>query len=294
MARAALLCSFFRSFAVALLMLLDLAVLAFLARAAPPCAWTDALVDSLHAGLCSSASPCSSAPRTAVLFSAWRFPPRLRGLGLLRRAVRRCWRVPGARHRFACGVFSRCSAPRGAVAMYHAAGSAAGGGAGDHSAMIMLAPASLAGVRRGGLLTQRLARHPLLLLPARVWLWPQPAERAVPAAAVGVCVRFLVAGLTLLARLAVSGPRQPPPQWLWLTLAARCCFRRLVSAVAVTADEAYFILWGRAPRSANLPPADCLLDAGAAAALSTALLRAYPSAGAPPRRATVRAAVPLA
>jgi 4-amino-4-deoxy-L-arabinose transferase-like glycosyltransferase len=39
-----------------------------------------------------------------------------------------------------------------------------------------------------------------------------------------------------------------PRQWLWLALAATLLFRLWLSAAApVTADEAYFILWGRAP-----------------------------------------------
>ena len=80
-----------------------------------------------------------------------------------------------------------------------------------------------------------------------VWLGNR-LHAAVPAAAVvkAVYALLVIAGLTLLARspLIALAPRQ----WLLLALAATLLFRFWLAAAApVTADEAYFILWGRAP-----------------------------------------------
>jgi hypothetical protein len=39
-----------------------------------------------------------------------------------------------------------------------------------------------------------------------------------------------------------------PRQWFWLVLAATLAFRLwLAAALPITADEAYFVLWGRTP-----------------------------------------------
>jgi len=86
-----------------------------------------------------------------------------------------------------------------------------------------------------------------------------------------------------------------PGQWLWLALAATLLFRIWLAAAApVTADEAYFILWGRTPAIGyyDHPPMVGWLLAPLAALSEAAWLQRLPALLVPPLAALmVRAAL---
>ncbi len=76
-----------------------------------------------------------------------------------------------------------------------------------------------------------------------------------------------------------------PRQWLWIALAATLLFRLwLAAALPVTADEAYFILWGRAPALGyyDHPPMVGWLLAPLAALSDAPLLLRLPAVLVPP------------
>jgi 4-amino-4-deoxy-L-arabinose transferase-like glycosyltransferase len=86
-----------------------------------------------------------------------------------------------------------------------------------------------------------------------------------------------------------------PGQWLWLALAATLLFRFWLAAVApVSADEAYFVLWGRAPAIGyyDHPPMVGWILAPLAALSESAWLMRLPALLVPPLAALmVRAAL---
>ena len=86
-----------------------------------------------------------------------------------------------------------------------------------------------------------------------------------------------------------------PGQWLWLALAVTLLYRFWLAAAApVSADEAYFILWGRAPAIGyyDHPPMVGWILAPLAALSESAWLMRLPAVLVPPLAALmVRAAL---